>query len=95
MNSLVRNVLLMTACLTLLGYTVHVLRGPQGIPYFLEKREEVKRLEKQNEDLRLENERKRERINELKNSRSEQELAIRERSKMQKPGETTFVVAEH
>lgn len=95
MNSLLRNVLLASACLTLLGYTVHVLRGPQGIPYFLEKREQVRQLESQNEQLRKQNERKRERIEELKNSRSEQELAIREHSKMQKAGETTFVLADH
>jgi cell division protein FtsB len=70
------------------------LRGPQGLETLLEKRREIRQLEERNDDIRRENERRKERIRRLQESRSEQENEIRKQLKLQKPGETTFILPE-
>lgn len=94
MNSHWRNLILGVVCLTMTGYTVHVLRGPQGIPAFMEKRQEMKHLQDEVEELQRANDRKRARIEELKREPAAQEPEIRERLKMLKPGEKVFVVPD-
>jgi cell division protein FtsB len=70
------------------------LRGPQGLQTLIEKRREIRDLEERNANIRLENERRKERIRRLQESRSEQEMEIRKQLKLQRPGETTFILPE-
>ena len=75
-------------------YGYFTLRGPQGLPALEEKRREIHRLEEQNENLRRENDYKRDRIKKLEQSSSEQELEIRKNLKLLRPGETSFILPD-
>jgi len=70
------------------------LRGPQGFQTLIEKRREIRQLEERNANIKLENDRRKERIKRLEDSRSEQEMEIRKQLKLQRPGETTFILPE-
>src|SRR5271154_346791 len=70
------------------------LSGPQGLQTLIEKRREIRQLEERNANIRLENDRRKERIRRLQESRSEQEMEIRRQLKLQRPGETTFILPE-
>jgi cell division protein FtsB len=83
------------AVFVLIGaYGLVALKGPQGIPALLAKHREIRRLQEQNAALALENQRRRERIERLKDSPSEQDMEIRKQLKLQKPGETTFILPD-
>jgi cell division protein FtsB len=83
------------AAFLLLGaYGVVALRGPQGIPALLEKQQEIRRLQETNTDLQREIQRKKERIERLKHSPSEQQMEIRKQLKLLRPNETEFVLPE-
>ena len=70
------------------------LRGPQGIPALMEKRREIRELQEKNDELRRDIERRRDRIRKLTDSQSEQEMEIRKKLKLLKPGETTFILPD-
>jgi cell division protein FtsB len=70
------------------------LRGPQGLDTLIEKRREIRDLEERNANIKRENDRRKERIKRLEESRSEQEMEIRKQLKLQRPGETTFILPE-
>jgi cell division protein FtsB len=70
------------------------LSGPQGFQTLIEKRREIRELEERNANTKLENDRRKERIRRLEESRSEQEMEIRKQLKLQRPGETTFILPE-
>src|SRR5580698_7700883 len=70
------------------------LSGPQGLQTLIEKRREIRQLEERNANIKLENDRRKERIRRLQESRSEQEMEIRKQLKLQRPGETTFILPE-
>jgi cell division protein FtsB len=70
------------------------LRGPQGVQSLLEKHREIRQLEEHNAALALENQRRRERIERLENSTTEQEMEIRKQLKLLRPGETTFILPD-
>jgi cell division protein FtsB len=70
------------------------LHGPQGLETLIEKRREIRQLEERNDAIRRENEQRKERIHRLESSRSEQEMEIRKQLKLQRPGETTFILPE-
>jgi cell division protein FtsB len=70
------------------------LRGPQGIQALIEKHREIRRIEEENANHTRENERRKERIRRLKESRSEQEMEIRKQLRMLRPGETTFILPD-
>lgn len=76
------------------SYALITLRGPQGVPALLERRRQVRELQEINASLMAENQQKRERIERLKSSKAEQELEIRDRLKLAKPGETQFILPE-
>lgn len=65
-------------------------RGPRGVPALLEKRLEIEMLQERNANLVQEIEARKDRIRRLEHDRSEQDRVIRERLKLQRPGETTF-----
>jgi cell division protein FtsB len=81
--------------LVVLGtYALFTIRGPNGVHALAEKRKLIRDFQEQNASLSADNQRRRERIQRLKNNRGEQELEIRERLKMVKPGETQFILPE-
>ena len=70
------------------------LRGPQGFDALVEKHREVRELEEQNAAQAHENELRKERIQRLEHSHSEQEMEIRKNLKLLRPGETTFILPD-
>ncbi|HYM05129.1 MAG TPA: septum formation initiator family protein [Terriglobales bacterium] len=76
------------------GYVFVTLRGPQGIPALKEKQKQIRTIEQQNADLAREIELRRERIHRLEEDDSEQELEIRQRLKLVRPGEKVFILQE-
>jgi cell division protein FtsB len=94
MNLFLRKSGVLAVILIIGAYAFIAARGPNGLPALLEKRARIRELQEQNASLAADNERKRQRISRLKTSRAEQELEIRERLKMMKPGETQFILPE-
>jgi cell division protein FtsB len=83
------------AALTALGaYATIMLRGPQGLNALTAKHREIQTLEEQNANLRRDIDAKRERIGRLQHDPNTQELEIRKRMKMQREGETKFVLPD-
>jgi cell division protein FtsB len=76
------------------SYALITLRGPQGVPALIQKQKEIRLLEKQNADLAREIESRRQRIQRLREDESEQELEIRQRLKLVRPGEKVFILQE-
>jgi hypothetical protein len=70
------------------------LKGPQGFEALVEKHREIRRLQEENIILSRENERRRERIRRLEESPSEQQMEIRKQLKLQRQGETTFILPD-
>ena len=94
MNTAVRRVAYIIAFILIGLYGYIALRGPQGIPALLEKRRTIRQLEEQNANLVHENEYKRNRIIKLKESTAEQEIEIRKKLHMLRPGETSFILPD-
>lgn len=70
------------------------LRGPQGLQALFYKYREIRTLEAQNAASVVENQRRRERIEQLRTNTSEQEMEIRKKLKLLRPNETTFILPE-
>jgi cell division protein FtsB len=70
------------------------LRGPMGVDALLAKHREIRQLQENNQTIVVENQRLRERIRRLKESPSEQDMEIRKQLKLQRPGETTFILPD-
>lgn len=83
---------LLLAAALLIVCTWAAVTGPQGLHVLFEKRQEIRKLEEQNAAMAAENARRRERIERLEKSTSEQELEIRKNLKLLRPGETTFIL---
>ena len=83
---------LLLAAALLIVCTWAAVTGPQGLQVLLEKRREIRTLEEQNAAMAAENARRRERIERLEQSASEQEMEIRKNLKLLRPGETTFIL---
>jgi len=94
MNQAVRRTILLIAFGLIGAYGVVALRGPQGIPALKEKWNEIRKVEEENANLQRENEYRRQRIQKLEGSPSEQELEIRKKLKLLRPGETSFILPE-
>ena len=75
-------------------YAFVTLRGPHGVQALMDKREQIQQMEKRNAALARELETRRHRITRLKESQSEQELEIRQRLKLVKPGEKVFILQD-
>ena len=67
------------------------LGGPQGVSALIQKKKEIQEIEKRNADMARENEQQKQRIQRLKDDPSEQELEIRERQKLVRPGEKVYI----
>jgi cell division protein FtsB len=94
MTSSVRRVLIVTAFALLGAYGLVELRGPQGLPALKERWNEIRQFEEENANLQRENDYRRDRIKKLESSPSEQELEIRKKLKLLRPGETSFILPE-
>jgi cell division protein FtsB len=82
------------AFLAVAGYAFVTLRGPRGIAALIEKQRQIAQLEKRNQQLHQEIERKREHIQRLENNETEQELEIRERLKLVHPKDKVFITGQ-
>jgi cell division protein FtsB len=92
-NSIRRVVFLIAFALVgAFGYIT--LRSPQGLPALRQKWSEIRQLEEQNAALQRENEYRGARIKKLQQNPSEQELEIRKKLKLLRPGETSFILPE-
>ncbi len=94
LHHLIRRVALAIVVVLAGVYGYMSLRGPQGIPALMEKWREIRRLEEDNAALQRENDYRRERIKKLQSSPSEQELEIRKKLKLLRPGETSFILPD-
>jgi cell division protein FtsB len=75
-------------------YGYLTLRRPQGIPALQGKWNEIRKMEEENAALQRENDYRRKRIDKLRDNTSEQELEIRKKLKLLRPGETSFILPE-
>jgi len=82
------------AVLVAAGYALVTLRGPQGVPALIEKQKQIRTLELGNADLAREIETRRARIKRLQEDESAQELEIRQRLKLVRPGEKVFILQD-
>ena len=92
MNSLARRIMLSAAFIGLGAFGYFTLRGPQGIPALMEKRQSIRQLEVENANTATENELRRTRLQKLESSPSEQDKLIREKLKKLQKDDTEFVV---
>ncbi len=94
LRSILRPVAIVAALAGLAAYATIMLRGPEGITALTEKRQQVRALEEQNANLLRDIAKKKQRIESLKYDRNAQELEIRKRLKLQRQGETSFVLPD-
>lgn len=94
MRSSVAKVCYATAVLVAASYAFVTLHGPQGIPALIQKQKQIQLLEKENADLARDIEARRERIKRLREDESAQELEIRQRLKLVRPGEKVFILQD-
>ena len=83
-----------TAFLVMAVYAFVTLRGPQGIPAVVQKRQLVEQMEQRNQALNQEIERKKAHIRRLGNDPAEQELEIRERYKLVHPNDKVYIIGQ-
>lgn len=75
-----------------IAYAFVELRGPNGIPGWMEKRRQVQEYEVGNEQLHREIEQKQDRIQRLQSDPREQEIEIRKRLKLAGPNEKIYII---
>lgn len=76
------------------AYGYYALRSPQGLPALREKWTEIRGMEEDNAALQRENDYRRKRIEKLESNPAEQELEIRKKLKLLRPGETSFILPD-
>lgn len=74
------------------AYAFVVLEGPNGIPALLAKRRQIAEYELRNQQIVRENSQKEEKIERLENNPTEQEMEIRQRLKLARPGEKIYII---
>jgi cell division protein FtsB len=84
----------LAAFLAVLGYAFFTLRGPHGIPALLERQRQIQDMQQRNAKLDREIEQMREHIKRLTDNPAQQELEIRERLKLVKPGEKVYITGD-
>jgi len=84
------------ACGVVIGllmiYGLLALGGDHGVAALLDRRRDIRSLEEQNQRLAREIEAKRAKIVRLQDNRLEQELVIRQRLKLLRPNERTYIL---
>ena len=94
MSPIAKRLIYLAALVSMAVYGYIALTGPQGIPALRSKWNEIHQLEEQNANLQRDNQVRKERLVRFKNNPAEQDLEIRKRLKVQKPGETSFILPE-
>ncbi len=94
MHTAIRRVIFFVIFALAGAYGFMTLRGPQGIPGLRDKWREIGKMEEENANLQRENEYRRSRIKKLELSPAEQELEIRKKLKLLRPGETSFILPD-
>jgi cell division protein FtsB len=94
MSSSVRRVVILVVFALIGAFGLAELRGPQGLPALRGKWNEIRQLEEENANLQRENDYRRDRIKKLESNPSAQELEIRQKLKLLRPGETSFILPE-
>ena len=94
MTSSLKRVLIISGFALIGAYGLRELRGPDGFPALRQRWDEIRQLEEDNANLQRENDYRRDRIKKLASSPSEQELEIRKKLKLLRPGETSFILPE-
>ena len=79
----------------LAAYATIMLRGPQGIAAWSEKRSEIRALEEQNANLRRDIELKKDRIGKLKNDPATQELELEKLGMLHKDDTQFKITGRH
>ena len=91
MKSNVTRIAYAIAFILVAAYAIFTLRGPKGVHALVEKQAQIQEQEKRNAELARDLEHERERIRRLKDSPAEQDLEIRERLKLVRPGEKVYI----
>ena len=94
MSSSVRRVVILVVFALIGAFGLSELRGPDGLPALREKWNEIRQFEEENANLQRENDYRRDRIKKLESNPSAQELEIRQKLKLLRPGETSFILPE-
>jgi len=94
MSTMIRRSAYSAALVLMAVYGYIALSGPQGIPALRKKWTEIRQLEEDIANLQRDNQAKRERIHRLETDPAEQEMEIRKRLKLLRPGETSFILPE-
>ncbi|HTC90729.1 MAG TPA: septum formation initiator family protein [Bryobacteraceae bacterium] len=94
MSSSVRRVVILVVFALIGAFGLAELRGPQGLPALRGKWNEIRQFEEENANLQRENDYRRDRIKKLESNPSAQELEIRQKLKLLRPGETSFILPE-
>lgn len=83
-----------TAVIAGIGALFFALRVPHSLASLNQKHQQIRQFQKENADLAKEVADKQGRIRKLRGSRSEQELEIRKRLKLQREGETSIILEQ-
>lgn len=92
MSIVVRRAAWSTAVVMMAVYGYIALSGPQGIPALRKKWTEMRQLEEEIANLERDNQAKKDHIKRLESDSAEQEMEIRKRLKLLRPGETSFIL---
>ncbi len=94
MGFLLRQLGYLAAAAVACFYVFVVLKGPNGIPTMIEKRHQIERMKQTNDDLRLEIQRRKTAIDQLKNSSDARDRAVREQTRKARKDDVTIYLPE-
>ena len=94
MNTRTRTILSATVLLAAGFLALYSLAGQGGVPMVLDRNRQIRELREQNAELQRSIELRKERIRNLSENRSDQDLEIRRELRLLKKKETTFVLPE-
>lgn len=94
MAFLIRQLGYLAAAAVACFYVFVALRGPNGIPTMLEKRQQLERMRQENDSLRREIDRRRIAIEQLQTSDDARKRAVREQTRKAMEGDVTVYLPE-
>ena len=94
MNTRTRTILSTTVLLAAGFLALYSLAGRSGVPMVVERNRQIRELREQNAELERSIALRKERIKNLSENRSDQDLEIRRELRLLKKKETTFVLPE-
>ncbi len=94
MQSPVSRIGYLTLIVFAVAWAFYILRGPNGVPGWLQKRQRIQQLEERNREMARQLELRRDGIRTLEDYVPAQELEIRKRLKLVKPDEKIYVIGQ-